>query len=235
MSSSLAGSWGEKKLKDMNLKDPMFGLTTNNELFGIEHIQHAKEKASHPMGKYRNAKENHKWQLTYTDVSVHAMHSQAWEEASEAGESTASNTAAAAEDLEKVQMGRTFQRLLKEGDAPVAIGRSGHRQEQGINASGLLGERLLVSDEPSRNTFVQRSWLPHDDPALIIKCEGIPEAFMPNDVSLDLGPNSETKSGWVHQREATFTGQPLSKVGARRAGVFMDEFKADGSRQPVNP
>jgi hypothetical protein len=132
-------------------------------------------------------------------------------------------------------MTRTCARLLKEGDAPVAVGRSGERKEVGINASGLLGERLLVSDEPSRNTFVQRTWLPHDDPALLIKCNGAPEAFMPNDVSLDLGHNSFVKPGWVHQREATFTGQPLSKVGARRAGVFMDEFKADGSREPINP
>ena len=232
MSSSLAGTWGEKKLKEMNLSAPMFGMTTNKELFGLEHINYAKEKAKHPQGKFRTMKENHQWKLTYTDTNVHAAHSQAWEASSDAGESTSMNQEADASDL---KMSRTYKRLLKEGDAPIAVGRSGHRVEQGINARGLLGERLLVSDEPSRNTFVQRTWLPHDDPALEIKCNGAPEAFMPNDVSLSLGNNSAVAPGWVHQREAIFTGLPLSKVGARRAGVFMDEFKADGSRQPVNP
>jgi hypothetical protein len=43
------------------------------------------------------------------------------------------------------------------------------RIEKGVNTSGLLGERLMVSDDPQRNSLVQRKWLYYDDPALNYK------------------------------------------------------------------
>lgn len=231
---SLGGSWGDGKLKEKNVTQPTFGMTTNSELFGYQHIEQNKTNARHPHAKFSRMKETNAMIMSYSDTNAHTVHSQAWEAASDAEDSMNGGTNTVNVDsAQTVAMSRTFEKLLKEGDAPIAVGRSGHRTEVGINASGLLGERLLKSDEPSRNTFVQRTWLPHDDPALVYKENGIPKAFMPDDVSLSLGPNSEVAPGWVHFREATFTGKPLSKVGARRAGVFMDEFKADGSRQAV--
>ncbi len=231
MVNSLAGSWGEAQLKKMNLANPIFGATTNKDMFGDQHIKKHKVDSQHTLAKFRNMKESETMILTYADANVHAEHSQAWtSEHDETGEVDSVRA-----EQNSLKMSRTFERLVREGDAPVAVGRSGARQEQGINASGLLGERLLVSDEPSRNSFVQRSWLPHDDPSLQYKVNGAPEAFMPNDVSLTLGGTNVTKQGWVHQREAIFTGTALSKVGARRAGVYTDEFRADGSRIPVNP
>ena len=230
MSTSLAGSWGETQLKKMNLSAPIFGVTTNKEMFGDQHIKKHKEDAQTPLAKFKQMKESETMILTYANPGVHSQHSQAWGK-HELEEESASTSAS----QNSLKMSRTTKRVLREGDAPVAIGRSGARVEVGINASGLLGERLLLSNEPSRNTVVQRAWLPYDDPALLYKMNGVPEAFMPNDVSLNLGPNGGVKPGWVHGREAIFTGGPLSKVGARRAGVYMDEFRADGSRIPINP
>jgi len=230
MVNSLAGSWGETQLKKMNLANPIFGATTNKEMFGDQHIMKHKKDGQHQLAKFCKMKESETMILSYTDTNVHAQHSQAWK-----NHDASREVETVPVKQNSLKMSRTFGRLLREGDAPVAIGRSGTRHEVGINASGLLGERLMVSDEPSRNSFVQRSWLPHDDPSLNYKVNGVPEAFMPNDVSLALGGSNEVKPGWVHAREATFTGSALSKVGARRAGVFIDEFRADGSRIPVNP
>jgi hypothetical protein len=42
-------------------------------------------------------------------------------------------------------MHRTAVRIMKSGDAPVAIGRSGARLEGGKKCTGLLGEQLKVN------------------------------------------------------------------------------------------
>ena len=119
-------------------------------------------------------------------------------------------------------MVRTQGRLLRTDMAPIAVGRSGHRMEKGINSSGLLGERLQVSEEPTRNSFVQRSWLPYDDPALLFKINGKPEAFMPNDVSLDVGNQNQSRQiHWQNGRK--FAANPLSKSRRGTTSVFMDD------------
>lgn len=114
--------------------------------------------------------------------------------------------------------------------APIAIGRSGSRIEKGVSTSGLLGEKLVLSSTKSTNTLVQRSWMPYDDPAIQYKINGKPTAFMPNDVSLAIGDtvptNAPKESHWSHGRAAVITGDPFSKAGSRRAGVFMDDFPA---------
>lgn len=227
MTSSLAGTWGLDKKKEMKINHPLFGATTNKEMFGDQHIKKHKEDGKHTLAKFRRMKEAETMILTYSDTNVHAKHSQAWTNSEDDSEN-------APDPMNGLRMSRTFEKVMKMGDAPVAVGRSGARVDVGINASGLLGERLMVSDEPSRNTFVQRAWLPHDDPSLGYKVNGVPKAHMPNDVSLNLGEHSVVKAGWAHAREAIFTGDAMSKVGARRAGVFLDEKKADGSGL-VNP
>jgi hypothetical protein len=228
MAASLAGAWGLEKKKEMRITNPLFGATTNKEMFGDQHIKKHKEEEKHTLAKFRKMKEAQTMILTYADTNVHTKHSKAWDH----GE--AESIGDAPNPVDSLKLSRTVERVKKLGDAPIAIGRSGARVEVGINASGLLGERLMTSAEPSRNTFVQRSWLPVDDPSLGYKINGVPVAHMPNDVSLDLTSNT-VKPGWVHAREAIFTGDALSKVGARRAGVYLDEFRADGSRVRINP
>jgi hypothetical protein len=125
----------------------------------------------------------------------------------------------------KMNMTKTSNIMAKTIIGKVAIGRSGARVDRGVSTSGLLGERLNDGDDVSRNSIVQRSWLYNDDPALGYKLNGKPEAVMPNDVSLPIGEDSSNivQPGWVHGRKAVLTGDPLSKSGSQRAGIFMDE------------
>lgn len=108
---------------------------------------------------------------------------------------------------ESMAMVRTQSKIMRTSMAPIAVGRSGHRLEKGISASGLLGERL----QPG--SFIQRSWLPYDDPALLYKVHGKPEAVMPEGVALNIGNNPENIAvGWHHGRK----GVPFPP------GIFMD-------------
>jgi len=64
---------------------------------------------------------------------------------------------------------------LRREDAPPALGRSGRQPEKGKSSSGLIGENFRVSDEPSSNTIVQRSWLYTEDSAIKYRTEGVPQ------------------------------------------------------------
>ena len=105
--------------------------------------------------------------------------------------------------------------------------------ERGKSSSGLIGEVFCSSDDPSINSFAQRTWLVGRDPALTYKLNGVPIAYMPNDVSLAIGDSNEMTSiendsfqvPKLYPRRAVLTGGPYSKAGAARAGVFMDEFE----------
>jgi hypothetical protein len=107
-----------------------------------------------------------------------------------------------------VDLTRTNSKLLTQSDAPIAVGRSGIRPEKGIKASGLLGERYTDAPEPTNNSFMQRSWLPYDDPALVYKRDGAPVAFMPNDVSPPIGegPSETDRFHGNFRRSAKITG-----------------------------
>lgn len=101
-----------------------------------------------------------------------------------------------------------FNFKLRSTDAPIAVGRSGVRLEKGVATSGLIGERLMVSDDPKMNSFCQRSWLPTDDPALQIKKNGRPVSASNTQVTLLIGSNnSEAEfTGWNHGRKSVITG-----------------------------
>jgi hypothetical protein len=43
-------------------------------------------------------------------------------------------------------------------EAPPAYGRSGKRDESMGSQPGLIGEKLSLAAEPSKNSLVQRSW-----------------------------------------------------------------------------
>jgi hypothetical protein len=87
----------------------------------------------------------------------------------------------------------SVQRL--DGDMPIALGRSGQRIERGLPASGLLGEKLNISTEPSKNTFVQRVWLYDDDKALYHKLNGTPTAELAKETSLQIGEMNQEPEG----------------------------------------
>jgi hypothetical protein len=87
--------------------------------------------------------------------------------------------------------------------APVAMGRSGARLEQGVNTSGLLGERLMLSKDPQYNSFVQRTWRYSDDPSLFYKYNGVPTYKAPDDdLRYAIGEElrGTTFKGWSNRR-----------------------------------
>ncbi len=114
---------------------------------------------------------------------------------------------------------------MRTADCPVAVGRSGARIEKGVSTSGLLGERLMMSNDPRKDSFAQRSWLYNRDPSLDYKVNGVPVASMPNDVSLAIGGENSTDkfAGWTYGRKAILTGDVMSRSGNLRAGVYQDE------------
>lgn len=115
-----------------------------------------------------------------------------------------------------------------EGDIPVALGRSGKRVEKGLLASGLLGENLNNSLEPSKNTFVQRVWLYDDDKALYHKINGIPKASPATETSLQVGEvdllTSEQKMNLLEKshgrKECDLMFNPVAKTGYK---IFYDD------------
>lgn len=120
-------------------------------------------------------------------------------------------------------------------DYGPAKGRSGSRKEKGIAASGLLGEKLNISEEPSKNTFVQRTWLYDDDKALYYKINGVPRADNLGETSsLQVG-NDEDAENMPHledgeRRPRKDTGlrfNPIAKTGYK---IFADdELAPDGN------
>jgi hypothetical protein len=115
-----------------------------------------------------------------------------------------------------------------------AKGRSGTRKEKGIAASGLLGEKLNISDEPSKNTFVQRTWLYDDDKALYYKINGVPKADNTRDSSsLQMGSDDNADTVQLedverHPRKDTgLRFNPIAKTGYK---IFADDEHApDGN------
>jgi hypothetical protein len=114
---------------------------------------------------------------------------------------------------------------------PIALGRSGRRIEKGLAASGLLGENLNLSEEPSKNTFVQRVWLYDDDKALYQKLQGRPTAALAPETSLQVGemnnltePSEEerlAKLGQFHGRAGCdLRFNPVAKSGYK---IFYDD------------
>jgi hypothetical protein len=103
-----------------------------------------------------------------------------------------------------LKLQKTTSCLLTLPNAPVAVGRSGVRLEQGVSTSGLLGERLMLSDDPQYNSFVQRTWRYSDDPSLFYRHNGVP-TYKPPDDDLRHAIGEElrglTFKGWTNQRK----------------------------------
>lgn len=228
--SNFAGSWGTQRLQQLGKSLPSSTATTYREEFGDVRINEYKAKCGRTHHRFKELQDKSSMILTYSAKESHVPSSGVIDSRSTAIEegSTGSSYSFTSTmpgpilEVAPLAMVRTQGRLLRTDMAPVAVGRSGHRMEKGINASGLLGERLQVSEEPTRNSFVQRSWLPYDDPALLFKINGKPEAFMPNDVSLNIGNNNQSRQvSWTNGRK--FGENPLSKSRRGTNSVFMDD------------
>jgi hypothetical protein len=209
-SASLAGTWGSEKKKAMGLTEKVESMTMSKYSFGDQHIAEYKEKQKHQFAKFAQMKESKTMILKYRDTNVHFAESSVAgdhpvEEAPSGGIGTSSN-----HGPPEAHMARTRKTLLASHDAPIAVGRSGHRVEKGVDAAGLIGERLCTLEEPTRNSFIQRSWLPYDDPALEYKLNGLPEATMPNDVSLAIGKEGADKPE-IHWNHGRIMPGPMSK------------------------
>ncbi len=208
------------KRKDLGLTAKVESMTMSKYSFGDQHIREHKQRQKHQFAKFSSMKESKNMILKYQDTNVHFEESVSGYGEGSVGSLDGGSVAdtvqsgAIGADADhgppEGRMARTRKILLSSYDAPIAVGRSGKRVEKGVDAAGLIGERLCMEAEPSRNSFIQRSWLPYDDPALEYKLNGLPEATMPNDVSLDIGKEGTDKPEvhWNHGRKLP---GPMSK------------------------
>lgn len=87
----------------------------------------------------------------------------------------------------------------------------------------------MLSNEPRQNTLAQRSWLYQDDPAVDYKIHGRPIGPSTTELSITL-PSEKMEDlklprqqSWDHGRKFVMTGDVLTKTGAKRYGVFLDD------------
>lgn len=222
MSLSLAGTWGSEQLL---YKDPvdieLRSSTIMKEQYSLNSINKQRKEDQNAYAKFKKMTDSKSMIMTYSEKRGDDINSLSTNSIS----SVSSNIPTDANHHDPTRglaMHKTAVRIMKSGDAPVAIGRSGARPEGGKKCTGLLGEQLKLTREPSRNTLVQRCWLPGGDPAVNYKMNGVPVAEPRTDMSLDLKANF-TEQGWVHQRKAILTGDCSTKTGAIRSGIFLDE------------
>jgi hypothetical protein len=230
----LTGTWGAERMRSLMKEsaDSSFYSTTNKDTYNDRLFLEEKAKmTTNSFAKFTNSKKSNALMLkasneqrdlavTENPLAADLKHSIS---------ASSNNNILTRAKSSKILL-RTEKSFLRTDEAPYAIGRSGPRMEKGISPSGLLGEQLNLTENSSRNSLCQRSWLYCEDPAVNYKINGVPKAYMPNDVSLNIGNFNEFesyKAGKHYGRKAVLTGDPLSKAGSRRAGVFMDEFPAN--------
>lgn len=121
---------------------------------------------------------------------------------------------------------------MRSSDAPLAVGRSGTRKELGVSTSGLCGERLMLTDEPKKNTLAQKTWLYSNDPAVMYKINGRPTAPVVTENSIVLPAELNNDQSYYdvnkpHGRRYVISGDIISKTGDQRARVFLDDRDAE--------
>lgn len=223
----LAGTWGTKYAKRTG--EPVDFTTTYNHMMNVEQLESEMRK---DMGSSYSRFRKRSAQRTPVIVYTKSKKEQAMEDARilKMGEYTCPPPD---RSLSRAPS-RTMVRRLHSMDAPPAVGRPGMpvpglKERSALSATG---ERFNMDGDPQRDSFINRSWMVRDDPALLYMRDGLPKAYMPNDVSLSVGMNDSNKviPGWHHGRKYDFTGDPLSKSGSKKAGIFMDEFDKNGQR-----
>lgn len=201
--ASLGGTWGSEIKKQMKLEsnDAEMYETVANKSFSLESCTADKSYQDNKYYKFRSIQANGLAVLQYP-VTEGEKKSPIMREEKE------------------LSMSKTRFMLLRQSDAPVAVGRSGLRIENGLSASGLIGEKLNTSEELAKNSYVQRSWLGYDDPSLMYKTNGIPVASRTTELSLDLGEDENGSKKYVagnFRRTACITSPS-------KAGLFADEY-----------
>ena len=245
---SLTGTWGSEKLT-LNTKLPKdHPRASSCYLLNFSEEQLSREKKiedANQYAKFSKVKASSPTVMKYSTEYLRQANNFGNESNGGSMMGTPSITSSEAvinEFKNSMKMSRTASKRLHTMDAPIAIGRSGPRPDVGKSTSGLLGEVFCESNEPGIDTITQRKWLYQPDPALFYKKNGIPEAYMPNDVSLAIGeediraelkatrsrlnlPEPEVNSGSVKRfpRTAVLTADVMSKTGAARAGIFRDD------------
>jgi hypothetical protein len=117
-----------------------------------------------------------------------------------------------------------------DGQIMAAMGRSGARVERGLAGSGLTGEVLNTSTEPSKNSFVQRMWMYQDDSALYYRQNGVPEAETAEGLSFPVGERENDAEGGSQDMSSTKKSKmrastdlmfnPIKKTGYK---IFQDD------------
>lgn len=112
--------------------------------------------------------------------------------------------------------------MQENGEIVAAKGRSGARVERGLAGSGLTGETLNTSSEPSTNSFVQRMWMYQDDSALFHRQNGVPEASRAEGVSFPIGEGEDPTAGKKTKMRAStdLMFNPTKKTGYK---IFQDD------------
>ena len=190
---SPAGSWGDQRRKELKpIDDPPPPLisTSRQEFDGFRFNSIAESHSKDPMARYRKFREENPMILTFKKekprhLDAYTTYSNVKDEPPMQLTTTTRSMNDWLESLATQKMNRTMAMTLRDSDAPIAVGRSGARVERGAaSTEGLIGERLSLSAEPSKNSFVQRSWMYQSDPALVYRTNGVPVAEMPEGSSL---------------------------------------------------
>eukprot|EP01036_Dinobryon_divergens_P024812 gene24812-33293_t len=210
---SPAGNWGEttNKLNSLGSSESAQFLSVTQDNYGYKACKEEKEKQNNKYAKFKQLQKSGAAIINFPP-SYSGLE----------GESSPSDK----NRESKLNFRNTSSKLLRSTDAPIAVGRSGMRLEKGVATSGLIGERLMVSDDPKMNSFCQRSWLPTDDPALQIKKNGRPVSASNTQVTLLIGSNnSEAEfTGWNHGRKSVITGDVMTLARTAKPGsLFYDE------------
>jgi len=132
-------------------------------------------------------------------------------------------------DGTRKRIGTTQKKLLRQPDAPTAVGRSSQRVEKGLKASGTIGEVFKDVDDPQLNTAVQRSWCYQPDPMLKVQFEGRPadppfEEGDERSTSIAMKPNMPFDPSTSNARNRFIT-QHFDHHAIPKAGrsVYLDE------------
>jgi hypothetical protein len=240
--SSVAGDWGVERRSQLlassggvgNTNSRNLQSTCRTEFDGTRFVRMQAEHDKDPMARYRKHRAENAMLLTFKKETP--RHTDAFTTYSSVrGEAPAPKMTTTSrsmnewiEEASPSKMHRTRALMLRTSDAPIAVGRSGARVERGAaSTEGLIGERLCLSSEPSKNSFVQRSWMYQSDKALLLRMNGVPVAPPAEGMSLpglgDVDGKGVVPVGWHHSRKAVLTGDVLTHTGGERAGIFLDD------------
>lgn len=216
----LTGTWGKETFSLNSI--PQIKSTMSAELFDLTPKQIAIEMEKNKFAKFNKMQKTGQMVLSYNNQAYDVNSNENSDDYERFLTNQVSYGIGTKDDT------ATSTRRKLDGDIPVALGRSGQRVERGLLTSGLLGETLNDSLEPSKNTFVQRVWLYDDDKALYHKINGIPKASPATETSLQVGEvdllSPEDKLNLLEKshgrKDCDLRFNPVAKTGYK---IFYDD------------